>query len=195
MDGNGKLSAIAIPKAYQADGSLAADAAGALWMFVRRGEAGIMLERKTRGGWVAHATGLADARLPCCPNRAPKRIAFDRAGNTWFSTLYWLDSNMPGNLVGEITASGPKLTRVKPTGMMSIYPSGIAVSGANVWLTGDSPFQIAGGLWRIGEKGAQWAYPIENNPIALAADASGALWLTAEAFDKPGQIVEAVPSR
>ena len=48
-------------------------------------------------------------------------------------------------------------------------------------------------MWRIGEKGAQAAYPVTNNPIDLAADASGNLWFTAEAFDLPGQIVEAVP--
>ncbi|HTA38218.1 MAG TPA: hypothetical protein VK760_04040 [Candidatus Acidoferrales bacterium] len=195
LEKNGKMSVVKIPKQYQADGSLAADAGGALWMMVRQGEDGIMLERKARGGWSAHATGLNDARLPCCPNRAPKRIAFDRFGNTWFSTLYWLDPKIPGNLVGEVTASGTKLFPVRSRGMMSVYPSGIATSGTDVWLAGDSPFQIAGGLWRIGEKGTQWAYPITNNPIDLAADASGNLWMTAEAFDKPGQIVEAVTSQ
>jgi virginiamycin B lyase len=192
LDRNGKLSVVPIPKTYQADGSLAADATGALWMMVRRGEDGVMLERKAHGGWLAHATGLTDARLPCCPNQAPKRIAFDRQGNTWFSTLYWIDAKVPGNLAGEVTTSGTQLFRMKSRGISSAYPSGIAASGTNVWLTGDSPFQIAGGLWRVGEKGAQWVYPVANNPIDLAADGSGNLWFTAEAFDKPGQIVEAV---
>lgn len=193
MDRNGKISALKIPKAYQADGSLAADATGGLWMLTRTGEAAIMLERKPHGGWIAHPTGLDDARLPCCPNKAPKRIAFDDRGNTWFSTLYWLEPNVNHNVVGEVTPSGTKLYRVHQNAVPFAYPSGIAASGKNVWLAGDNPLQIKGGLWRIGEKGAQAAYPVANNPIDLAADASGDLWFTAEAFDLPGQIVEAVP--
>jgi virginiamycin B lyase len=189
---SGNLSVIPIPKAYEADGSLAADANGALWMFVRKGEAGVMLEHNVHGGWISHATGLQDARLPCCPNRAPKRIAFDTSGNTWFSTLYWLEPNVDGNVVGEVTASGTKLFPVKATGL-SVYPSGIAASGSHIWLAGDSPFQISGALWRVGKKAAVTPYPFANNPIDLAADATGDLWLTAEAFDKPGQIVEALP--
>jgi virginiamycin B lyase len=193
MTAAGKISAVRIPKAYQADGSLAADATGALWMLVRSGEDAIMLERKPHGGWIAHSTGLDDARLPCCPNQAPKRIAFDRLGNTWFSTLYWLEPNVNHNVVGEVTPSGAKVYAVKQHAIPSAYPSGITASGTSVWLAGDNPFQINGGLWRIGEKGAQTAYAVANNPIDLAADASGDLWFTAEAFDLPGQIVEAVP--
>lgn len=193
MEGNGKISAVRIPEAYQADGSLATDATGALWMLTRRGENAIMLERKPHGGWITYAIGLEDARLPCCPNSAPKRIAFDDRGNAWFSTLYWLEPNVNHNVIGEITPSGTKLYPVKQHAMPSAYPSGIAASGTSVWLAGDNPFQIKGGLWRIGEKGGQWAYPVANNPIDLAADASGNLWFTAEAFDLPGQIVEAVP--
>ena len=193
MEANGKISAVKIPAAYQADGSLAVDATGALWMLTRAGEAAVMLERKPHGGWIPHATGLDDARLPCCPNKAPKRIAFDAHGNTWFSTLYWLEPNVNHNVVGEVTPSGTKLYRVKQNDVPFAYPSGITASGKNVWLAGDNPLQIKGGLWRIGQKGAQAGYPLTNNPIDLAADASGNLWLTAEAFDLPGQIVEAVP--
>jgi virginiamycin B lyase len=192
VDRSGALSAVNLPKAYEADGSLTADASGNLWMMTRQGEDGIVLERKTNGRWTPWVTHLTDARLPCCPNRAPKRIVADGNGDVWFTTLYWLEPNVDRNVIGKIVDSRTVLYPVNDEGMNSVYPSGIAATDANVWFVGDNPLQIAGGLWMIRENGTQTGYSLPHNPIGIAGDAGGNLWFTAEAFDLPGQIVEAV---
>jgi len=194
---DGKLTAYPVPARYNTDGSLAADKAGNLWMFAQVGSNGIMLERKAHGGFKPHRTGLVAAALPCCPNYAPRRITIGPDGNPWFTTLYWLSNTIPGAVIGRTPESGnTKLFKVDRSNFQDpphpAYPSGIATLRDHVWFTGDDPFQVNGGLWRIDEDGTQIGYPIDYNPIQLAPDGSGNLWFTAEAFNNPAQIVEVV---
>jgi virginiamycin B lyase len=192
---NGQLSVFKVPARLAPDGSLAADAAGNLWMMtgVVGGQNGIMLQRKPGGGFVDHKTGLVRAETLCCPNLAPKRIVIGPDGNPWYTTLYWLRANAGGNVIATTTPSGTTLFKLNKTNMpFAVYPSGITAKKNDVWFVGDDPFQVQGGLWHIDESGNQVGYVIPYNPIGIAPDASGNLWITADAFDNPAQIVEAV---
>jgi virginiamycin B lyase len=191
LDTHGKQSVVKVPAAYELDGSLTADASGNLWMMSHSGETGVMLELGSRGNWIKHLTGMNTARLPCCPNYAPKRITIGPDGNPWFSTLYWLRPNASGNVIGTTTSSTTKLFPVNEKSMkLTAYPSGITTTAKKLWFIGDNPFQDNGGLWSMDTNGAQKAYPITYSPIEIAADGTGNLWFTAEAFGEPGRIVE-----
>jgi streptogramin lyase len=190
----GNVTTARVLRGYELDGSLSSDASGNLWMMSHIGDIGIMLQRTRGGTWIKHLTGLAPARLPCCPNNAPKHMTIAADGSLWFSALYWLRTNKPGNVIGTTTRAGTKLFTVSEKKIgLAAYPSGITTLGDKIWFTGDDPFQVQGGLWSIDGRGTQRAYQIPYNPIGLASDVQGNLWFTAEAFSHPGQIVEATP--
>jgi virginiamycin B lyase len=195
---DGTLTATKTPSDLAPDGSLAADAAGNLWMMsLEYGkENGYMLERKANGRYVVHHTGLVHAVVFCCPNYAPKRIVIGPDGNPWFTTMFWLRPTGGGKVVGTIRPTGTTLFTVdKGTLAYPAIPSAIATGRVDVWFAGDDPFQVNGALWHIDASGAQKVFPIPHNPIGLAASSDGNLWFTAEAFNDPSQIVEAVLPR
>jgi streptogramin lyase len=190
---NGNLKAYPTPAKYSFDGSLAADAAGNLWTMGSIGENGIMIERKPQGAFVFHWTGLVHAATLCCPNYAPRRIVIGPDGNPWYTTLYWLRKTEAGNVIATTSASGTTIFPVdKPLIPYTAYPSGIAVMNKHVWFSGDDPFAVNGGLWRMNENGKQIAFPVAANPVQIAPDGAGNMWMTAEGFDHPAQIVEVV---
>jgi hypothetical protein len=49
-------------------------------MMMQIGERGVMLQRKSHGGYVVHDTGLVHAATLCCPNFAPRRIVIGADG-------------------------------------------------------------------------------------------------------------------
>jgi streptogramin lyase len=194
-DLDGKLTTFKVPPNVGPTGTLAADAAGDLWMMTVRGQNGVLLERKAHGGWATHRTGLTSARLPCCPTTAPKSIVMGPNGNPWFTALYWLKPKVYTGVFGTTAPSGTTLFPISQRGLkLTVYASGIAATSTHVWFTGDDPFQVNGALWRVNAGGTQTVYPIPYNPIALAADGHGNLWFTAGAFGNASQIVEAIPS-
>jgi streptogramin lyase len=192
-DLSGNLSSLKIPQRLDVDGSLTVDAAGNFWMMAMHLENGIMLERKANGGFVEHSTGLVHAAALCCPNFAPKRLTIGPDGNPWYTTLYWLRPNAGGAVIATTTAAATTLFDVNKTGIdYPAIPSGITTMGKHVWFAGDDPFQVNGALWRIDAGGKQTAFPIPYSALQVAADGSGNLWMTAEGFNDPAQIIEVV---
>jgi streptogramin lyase len=192
-DSSGALTTYRVPKKYTADGSLAIDASGNLWMMVLLGQKGIMLERTPHGEFVEHQTGLIHADVLCCPNYAPERITIGPDGNPWFTTLQWLRNNSGKNYIGTMMPTRTVFFPVDQSVVgMTAFPSGIATMGGHVWFTGDNPFNVGGGIWRIDENGAQRGFAVPNSAMQLAPDGNGDLWFTAEGFDHPAQIVEAI---
>jgi len=190
-DSQGHLTAVALPHGELADGTLAADAQGDLWMLVQHGQTAAILERAVAGNYVEYPTPLQAAFEVCCPNISPKRIAIAAGGYPWFTTTYWLDPNANSQVVGEISHAAATFYPLNAANVgYSALPSGITSDAGSIWFTGDDPFQINGVLWNVTPGGTQKAYALPFSLISLGSDSSGAIWLTAQGFGHPGQIIE-----
>jgi hypothetical protein len=128
-------------------------------------ENGIMLEREAGGGFVEHPTGLVHAAALCCPNFAPKHLTIGPDGNPWYTTLYWLRPTQGGAVIATTNATGTTLFDVNKTSID--YPA-------------------------IPSGGKQTPFPIPYSALQVAPDGSGNLWMTAEGFNNPAQIIEIV---
>jgi streptogramin lyase len=130
--------------------------------------------------------------VPCCPNFAAKRLALGPDGNVWFTTLHYLVGYSPANWIGTINATGSQSYFRVLYGAIHYpaYPSGITTADGNLWFTGDDPFQLNGGLWRLDTSGAMHAYPIAYNPVTIATGRHHHLWFTSHFGGQPSQIVE-----
>ena len=88
LTSRGQIELVKLPIDLSPDGTLAADANGNLWFVVvdKHSKADLM-ERTAQGTLVKLPMHMVHQSLPCCPHRAPKRLAIGSDGNPWFSTM------------------------------------------------------------------------------------------------------------
>ena len=190
---SGHIDVFPISPQLSPDGSLIADARGTLWFMAIENGYGVMVERRLNGVMVRHHTGLYQAMEPCCPNLAPKRMALGVHDDVWFTTLNYGSYKTLQNIVGTMQYDTARFYKLGNGSMQySVYPSGIALGpDGNVWITGNDPFQLNGGLWSVNTStGAATPYAVPYSPIGIANGGSGTVWFTSKFGGLPSQIVE-----
>jgi streptogramin lyase len=172
----GKVAVIALPKGLSADGAIAADLAGNLWLTAFNGRNLVLVERLSSGAFKTFPTGFVGGGEPCCPNEALKRLVVGPDGRPWFTTLYYSSPTGPTNAVVTLATSGIKVYRFRRY-TYPVYPSGIATDGKSLWVSGGDVFQVNGAIYHVTTAGEHSAHPVDSVPIGIAA-ANGTLWFT-----------------
>lgn len=155
----GKVTVVALPKGLSADGAIAADNAGNLWITALNDRNIVHVERLAAGKFETFPTGFVAGGEPCCPNEALKRLVVGPDGRPWFTTLYYSSTTGPANAVVTLAASG------------------IATDGTSLWVSGGDVFQVNGAIYHVTTDGKHSAHAVDNVPIDIAV-ANGELWLT-----------------
>jgi hypothetical protein len=190
---NGHLKAVALPSGLNADGSLAADASGDLWLLAKNTKDTITILERAKKSFVQVVSGLGDIRDPCCPNRAPKPIVIGPDGNPWFTTLYYGSQHYAGKkLIGTVRQGRLHLFAATANSGLPSYPSGIASGPHMLSITGGDPLQPNGALWCINHGDSQTVSSLPYNPLGLAVDSKDSVWFSAYFTSGPSQIVKIV---
>lgn len=194
---NGKIALLKLPlpAGIQPDGTITSDTRGDVWFMSvdRKGNAGLV---RARNGQIIMRFGaeMDSAAEPCCPNEGVRRLVVAPNGEIYFTTLYYTRSNGAPASVGVWDADGVHFCSFGGAGT-----SAIAVRGQSLWLADNSPFQIVGDLWRIGENGhIKERLQVPYVPASLTVDVSGNAWFTSSPGGAPnemGVIVEVVRRR
>jgi hypothetical protein len=138
--------------------------------------------------WIANQSGASVTKVApdgsqfanflCCDG--PSNLAVDRLGNVWVNNYY-------GNSVSEISSSGVILANGTLTSGGLDHPQGIAIDGAgNVWIANyrsPSITELAGAAATtpgsaLSPSGGLGTDANLLEAYAIAADASGNLWIT-----------------
>jgi streptogramin lyase len=173
---HGKVTVIALPKGLSADGAIASDLAGNLWLTAFNARNVVLVERLASGAFKTFPTGFVGGGEPCCPNEALKRLVVGPDGRPWFTTLYYSSTTGPTNAVVTLASSGIKVYRFRRY-TYPVYPSGIATDGKSLWVSGGDVFEVNGAIYHVTTDGQHSAHPVDTVPIGIAA-ANGTLWFT-----------------
>lgn len=174
--------------------ALAADAGGNLWFvaLIQDRHVGELVERRADSGrFFRVPLDMDHAFVACCPNVAPKSIAIGADRDPWFTTLHLIYKNSPRKYLGTLKAGRVKLFPIHTEGLREIaFPSGLAAAARGFWITGSNPLKDTGGLWYFDGRHGQVAYIPPHAPLAVAVDAAGNPWFTAESDRQPSRIIE-----
>jgi hypothetical protein len=198
LDRKGTIEAQLLPAGIHPvpGAALTADVSGNLWFiaFNRDRHVGELVERRADSGrFFRTPLHMDHAFVVCCPNVAPKSIAIGADGDPWFTTLHLIYKNSPKKYLGTLKSGGVKLFSIHTHDLPELaFPSGLAPAEHGFWIAGSHPVKDMGALWYFDGRRTQITYIPPHAPLAIAVDATGNPWFTAESVHQPSRIIEAL---